>query len=239
MISNLKYRFKVFFIGILIIPTISHSQDVEKWENLKFSGIKKNEYVINEDGVIDILMDDSSSLLYRKISDREKETSLLSWQWKITEGFPATSMANSDEDDRPVAVHIWFPKEKSDKNKGLKEFFGRLFGYDFPGRVITYVWGGTENERDFLENPHFKERGFIIIQKSGLFESDDWIEEQVNFREDYEKIFNEQAPNPTHVAISGDSDHSHVTAKSSVQMIKFSGTVETTPNTAANMESNE
>lgn len=214
------------FLGLFA----AHAQSNEQWKILKFSGIKKNEYVIHENGIIDIHMDDSSSLLYRKISETEKEAAFLSWQWKIALGFAATSMTDKTKDDRPVAIHIWFPKEKTDKNKGFKEFFGRLFGYDFPGRVITYVWGGTEKQGEIIENPHFEERGFLIVQKPGTFVSDAWIDEQVNFRADYKKIFGEDAPDPTHVAISGDSDHSHVIAMSSVQMIKFSDTAISTGN---------
>lgn len=218
----LKYLISFFVIGTLFVPIMIHAQQNLDWKQLKFSEINENEFVIEENGIINILMNNSSSLLYRKILDSEKETSTLNWQWKIEKGFPATSMVNSKKDDRPVAIHIWFPKTKSDKNKGFKEFFGRLLGYDFPGRVITYVWGGTEDYREIIENPHFKERGFIIIQKPGSYKTDDWEIEQVNFREDYRNIFNEDAPNPTHVAVSGDSDHSHVEARASVKLINFS-----------------
>lgn len=220
----LKNLISFFVIGTLLVPITIHAQQRTDWKTLKFSGIKKNEFVIEENGIINILMDSSSSLLYRKILDSEKETSILNWQWKIKKGFPATSMADNNKDDRPIAVHIWFPKDKKDKNKGFKEFFGRLLGYDFPGRVITYVWGGTEDYREIIENPHFKERGFIIIQKPGSYKTDDWESEQVNFREDYRNIFNEDAPNPTHVAVSGDSDHSQVQAEAAVRMIIFSNT---------------
>lgn len=193
------------------------------WKKVKFPGIKATEFTVGEEGRIDLVMDQSSGLLYRPLSPAEQNNSFLKWQWKVDQNFPPTPLSDKDKGDCPIAVHVWFPKGKGDKNNGFKRFIGRLFGYEIPGRVITYVWGGTEQQGDVIENPHFEKRGYFIVLKPGSFTSQSWITEQVNFRNDYQKIFNEPAPKPTHIALSGDSDNSATVARASVRMLMFSG----------------
>ncbi len=192
------------------------------WKKVKFPGIKATEFTMSKAGRIDLFMDQSSGLFFRPLTKAEQNCSSLEWQWKVDQTFPPVALSDKDKGDRPVAVHVWFPKGKGDKTNGLKNFVGRLLGYKIPGRVISYVWGGIGLQGEVIENPHFEKKGFFIIQKPGIFNSKVWINERVNFRKDYTKIFNSPAPMPTHVAISGDSDNSAAVARASVRKLKFS-----------------
>lgn|GEM_PF-846246 len=203
------------------------ADDYHGWKKVKFPGIKANKFQISEQGQIDVKMDKSSGLIYRPLNDQEQISQTLKWQWKVDQNFPATPLSEKDIDDRPVAVHIWFPDEKGAKKEGgFTRLVGRLLGYEFPGRVLTYVWGGTEQAGDVIANPHFEDKGYFIILKPGAYENPNWVSEQVDFRKDFERIFQKKAPNPTHIAISGDSDNSGVMAASSVRMI-MAGPVKT------------
>lgn len=213
----LTIAFSFLFAGHLY----AESDQISEWKSVKFPGIKENKFVIDQNGKIDLFMDKSSSLLIRPLNETEQNKTTLKWQWKVDKNFPPTPLADETVDDRPVAVHIWFPKIKTDKSGGFKEFFGRLLGYNFPGRVISYVWGGTEEVNEVIENPHFKERGYQIILRQGQYNSESWINEQVNFKQDYEKIFEGVAPLPTHIAVSGDTDSIQQMATSSVRRISL------------------
>ncbi|PCJ31582.1 MAG: hypothetical protein COA93_10765 [Alphaproteobacteria bacterium] len=192
------------------------------WKKVKFPGIKATEFTMSKAGRIDLFMDQSSGLLFRPLTKAEQNCSSLEWQWKVDQNFPPVALSDKDKGDRPVAVHVWFPKGKGDKTNGLKNFVGRLLGYKIPGRVVSYVWGGTGLQGEVIENPHFEKKGYFIILRSGNFNNKSWVNEQVDFRRDYEKIFNAPAPMPTHVAISGDSDNSGAVARASVRKLKFS-----------------
>lgn len=202
----------------------SHSSTNQNsdWKKVKFPGIKATEFTVSKEGRVDLFMDQSSGLLFRPLTAAEQNYSSLAWQWKVDQNFPPASLSDKDKGDSPVTVHVWFPKGKGDKNNGFKKFIGRLLGYKIPGRVISYVWGGTGLRGEVIENPHFEKKGYFIILKPGNFNRKSWVNEQVDFRSDYEKIFNEPAPMPTHVAISGDSDNSRAVARASVRKVKFS-----------------
>ena len=104
-----------------------------------FPGIPATEFTVSNEHKIDLFLDKSSAVFYKKLNKEEKSAVGLSWQWKVDQSIPVTGMAEKGDDDRPVAVHIWFTDKKSG---GLKRFLGRLAGYEIPGQLLTYVWPG-------------------------------------------------------------------------------------------------
>ncbi len=205
---------------LLLVPgaMVSAADRNGPWKIMDFPGIPATEFTLSDDHEIDLFLNKSSAVLYKKLNEKEKSAVGLSWQWKVDQSIPITGMAEKGDDDRPIAVHIWFPGKKSG---GLKRFFGRLAGYEIPGQLLTYVWGGHGKKGTIIENPHFREKGYYIILRPGAFASFDWQNETIDFRKDYQTIFGHAPPPPTHVAISGDSDDTQSVGRASVRALEF------------------
>ncbi len=114
-------------------------------------------------------------------------------------------------DDRPLALHIWFPDSRGDAD--LFDRIGRfvvkdIFGVPLTGMILTYVWGGTQAPGASFVNPHTGTNGMMIVLRNGSAESGRWYREQVDFAADFERVFGHPAPSPSFIALSADSDDS-------------------------------
>lgn len=224
--KGFEVRFKIsgksrlLLVFLLLVPgSVAFAADQDRpWKIKDFPGIPATEFTVSDEHKIDLFLNKSSAVFYKKLNKEEKSAVGLSWQWKVDQSIPVTGMAEKGDDDRPVAVHIWFTDKKSG---GLKRFLGRLAGYEIPGQLLTYVWGGHGKKGTIIENPHFRGKGYYIILRSGSFVGSDWQNETIDFRKDYEKIFGDVAPLPSHIAVSGDSDDTKSVGRASVRELEF------------------
>jgi len=211
LLATLMFAMLIWALPVQAMPTpifgpASEDLDAMGWRVLTFAGIPATRFEQQDDGAIAIEAMSSSAILFKRLP-RDSEGHTLTWRWKVAKGLPPTDQDQKGSDDRPLAVHVWF--DPLVETSGLLKTLVSNFGFDVPGRVLTYVWGGNGDTGDVLVNPHYEDEGRIIILRGGRPPENIWLTERVNLAADYRRAFGDEAPPPAYVAVSGDADDLH------------------------------
>ena len=178
------------------------------WKKLSVPGKAPAEFAMEETGSIRIVAQNAVAFLYRPIEDGLEGKSRLAWRWRVDQAVARTDLSKVGEDDRSLAVHLVFPVES--KSLSFWERFDlsltRLMAPPLAGKLLTYVWGGTQARGASLPNPHFEENGAIIVLRSGDEPTGRWVMEEIDFMADFRRAFGYTPPPPIFMAISSDSD---------------------------------
>lgn len=194
------------------------------WKPLKLTDGPPAEFIGKDDGSIDVVTRAGTSMLYRGITDIADGKPLLRWRWRVDETTPATDQTAKSRDDRPLAVHLWFPSTKGHR----PGFFSRLgrsivsaFGTPVPGKAITYIWGGTNPIGAKLTNPYFAPDGVLIVLRDSREALGAWRQERVDYAADFEAAFGYKAPTPRFIVLSADSDDTATSSRGSIADMVF------------------
>ena len=195
------------------------------WKVLKFAGKPATQFTGRADGAIEVTAAESVAILYRRISEGDRQKRQLSWRWRVDKTTPASDLSRKGHDDRPLALHLWLPKDpdKTGLLDKLKTTMAGLFDVPMPGKVLTYVWGEKGRRGDSIINPYIPLDGTMVILRSGDAATGQWFGEQIDFATDFERAFNYHAPAPTYVAVSGDADDTMGRSLALIIDIVFSG----------------
>lgn len=110
----------------------------------------------------------------------------LSWRWRVI-AFPH----GADE-------------RRADKHDAAAQFYV-VFDSRYVPRVIKYVWSRSLPVGTRFVNPLYG-RGRVVILRSGPSESGKWHQEEVNFYDDYRKLFGQEPGNVQGIGILTSSD---------------------------------
>lgn len=194
------------------------------WKPLKLTDGPPAEFAGMEDGSIEVTTRAATSMLYRQVMDIAAAKPVLRWRWRVDETTPATDQTAKGQDDRPLAVHLWFPSTKGHR-PGLFSRLGRsivsAFGTPVPGKAITYIWGGTNPVGDPLTNPYFTPDGILIVLRDSREALSAWREERVDYAADFEAAFGYEAPTPRFIVLSADSDDTATSSRGRIADIVF------------------
>ncbi|MEM7221937.1 MAG: DUF3047 domain-containing protein [Pseudomonadota bacterium] len=180
----------------------------------RFSGSERTGLQVSADGGV--------GFLYRPLADGEAGKARMSWHWRVDSAPPPSDLSVKGADDRPLAIHLWFPEENSFWG-GLKSAAGALFDVPVPGKVLTYVWGGTQARGEKLVNPHLRDDGVLIVLRSGRQAPGGWVREQIDIAADFQMGFGYPPPAAAYIAISADSDDRPGRSLALVKDIRFDG----------------
>ncbi len=178
------------------------------WKILKIPGKAATEFRAAPDGSIYVSASESVGFLYRELPKSANPITRLSWRWRVDVTPPSTDLSMKGKDDRPLAIHICFDTEDAPRSRwSLLDQVGRWTRTSpLRGKVLTYVWGGTHNRGDRIENPYFKSKGQIIILRPGDSPTGRWFMESIDIAGDFEKAFGYPPPMVRLIAISADTD---------------------------------
>ena len=195
------------------------------WKVLTFAGKTATRFTGRVDGAIEVTAANSVAILYRKISGGDRQKRQLSWRWRVDKTTPATDLSRKGDDDRPLALHVGFPKDpdRTGLLERLETAVAEILGVPLPGKVLTYVWGGKGRRGDTIINPYIPSDGTMIILRSGDAPTGQWFTEQIDFATDFERVFNYRAPAPAYVAVSADADDTMGQSLALITDIAFTG----------------
>lgn len=176
---------------------------------------------------VEVRAENAVSFLYRPVAADQRAARKLSWRWRVDKAVPVTDLLAIGQDDRSLALHICFPDET--ENLSLLEWLGHsvqtAFSGPLSGKVLTYVWGGSQPQGSVFANPHLgrdgKPAGTIIVLRSGGEEVGRWRMEEVDFVADFKRIYGYAPPPPAYLAISSDSDDTMTKALAFVEKLNF------------------
>ena len=163
-------------------------------------------------------------MLYRALGPEEAGRRYLTWRWRVDKAPPPTDLTRRDG-DRPLAIHLCF--KMKGRKAGFMDWVTSAVGPDVEGfgrdhRCLTYIWGGQSAAGRIFPNPHMTDRGVMVILRGVGAPTGKWFTEKIDSAKDYRAAFGEDAPHPSVIAISGDSDGTESTAGGTIAALTFS-----------------
>lgn len=217
--------FLLFSMLAFLVPSTTRAEPPlpDGWRLLKIPGKAVTSFAAGPGGAIKTSASNSVGFLYSKASDMAGSGRFLTWRWRVVIAPPPTDLAMKGMDDRPLAVHVWFEDEDgSGSDWGLKARLGAwLYNQPLPGKMLTYVWGGTAERGVKLKNPYRETAGHIIVLRSGSSAPGKWFDETVDVTADFEAAFGYRPGMPAYIAISADTDDKGGNSMGTVTNIAF------------------
>lgn len=194
------------------------------WQELRFDDKTPNRYEALSGNGLRLVSDSSVSMIYRPATANLERTPLLRWRWRVLSVGPATDLAVKGADDRPIALYVGFPYEPD--RAGLWERMRRPLvelkkGASAPGKVLVYVWGGTQPRGTRFDSPYMGTASGNMVLRPGDAATGGWVAESVDLAADFKMVFGYPAPAPVQIAISGDSDDSNSRSVAEITDIVF------------------
>jgi hypothetical protein len=118
---------------------------------------------------------------------------VLAWSWRPRQ-FPRGADEKDGKNDSVLAVYMLVP-------------YSRVAG----PRAVKYIWSERVPRGTRLESNHGLTR--VIVLRDGAGRMGEWVEERVNVRDDYLRLFEERrVPRPAGIAVLTDADDTDSTA---------------------------
>ncbi|HEX7784845.1 MAG TPA: DUF3047 domain-containing protein [Methylomirabilota bacterium] len=118
---------------------------------------------------------------------------MLAWSWRAVEFPKRSDERKSATNDSAVSVYALFPAAMNTV-KSLKYIWSRVVPVGTP---LTSSSGRTQ----------------VRVLRSGTDRAGQWLEEQVDVRADYRKLFGDEPPKPAGIAVLTDSDDTKSSAQ--------------------------
>ena len=188
------------------------------WKRIDIRNKKPTVFRISNE-TVEVDANASVAFLYREIQPFATPNPRLEWQWRVDQNIPATDQSMPKQDDRPVAVHLWFEEAST----SLLGSVSSLLGRPKVGHLITYVWGGKRDPGTILPNPYYPKKGAIIILRNDPDGSTGWQSESRDIVADFRHSFGIEPDLSTlrHVAVSGDTDDSQTSSRSRLRRFRI------------------
>jgi len=183
------------------------------WDPMTFKKIKnRTSYsLVKEDGirVIKAHSRGASSGLMRRVSIDPAQYPVISWRWKTRNMIKNADVTLKSGDDYPARLYITFAYDGSRLGFFERTKFNAaklIYGEYPPLAAINYIWDGKAPQGTSIPNA-YTSRVMMVVVESGEDNLDTWIEERRNIRDDYRKLFGQDPPLISGVAIMTDTDN--------------------------------
>jgi len=183
------------------------------WKPLTFKKIEKHTaYTVAKDEeitAVKAVSEASASGLTREITINLKEYPIVQWQWKVVNTLKKGDVTRKEGDDYPARIYITFEYDSSKVgffDKAKYELIKLLYGRYPPLAAINYIWESKAPKGTVVPNP-YTERVKMIVVESGVERVNQWVSEERNVYEDYQKAFGDEPPLISGVAIMTDTDN--------------------------------
>ncbi len=175
----------------------------------KFKDTKKNKinFISGDSGCeVEIISDDSGSMLVRQVELGSKTYKYIHFSFKISNTIKKANLKKKKGDDAPARLYVFYEYEK-DKAGFFEKAYRKYSGNKRDGNAIVYVWGSNAKKGDVIENP-YSDAFIQIVVESGDKNAGKYLSFTRNVYEDFEKNFKRLPPGKiTSIAIMSDSDN--------------------------------
>jgi hypothetical protein len=215
----------MIIVALLVVATAAVASEhvvVEDWSKIPVGtkgippgwkgqqwGSPAYDFTVVEDGgkkVLHLKSKDEGSTISKEVKGKVnlKETPVLEWSWKMVALPKGGNSCVKATDDQAGQVFVMWPR----------------FPEQVRSRIIGYVWDTTQPVGTTCKSEKTGMVTYIVV-RSGTAEAGKWFTERRNVREDFKKIYDEEADNPGAVSISLDSNDTHSFSESFVGPIAF------------------
>ncbi|MCL6416156.1 DUF3047 domain-containing protein [Aestuariirhabdus sp. Z084] len=184
----------------------------EAWQPLTFSGLAPTDYRLVEEGERVILCgvaNASASGLVRRIDGNTDHFPEIAWEWRVSNVYSGARLGDRAGDDYPARLYVTFAfqPERADWSTRLKyESYRVLYGEYPPHSVLNYVWANSEAPETFAISP-YADNSIMLAVQGGEQYLNQWQFERRHIADDYRKVFGEDPPPISGVALMSDADN--------------------------------
>ena len=184
---------------------------VKGWKLVTFFATPPTQYSRAKKGIIKAESLGSSASLFKDIGEKEKNFSILSWKWKISNVVRSAIETRKDRFDTAARVIAVFGREGG----------FRGFGGEPSGSKIEYIWANHLPKGQVFDHPGEKDCKVFVLE-SGEGKAREWVHEERNLHKDYKRAFGTEPGELLAIGIQTDTDHSNekVTAYYSDPVLK-------------------
>jgi hypothetical protein len=185
---------------------------VKGWQMVSYFTVPPTQYSRAGKGIIKAQSLGSRSSLFKEVAEKQKNFSILSWGWKISNVVRSAVETKKNRFDAAARVIVVF---------GHKEGFG-IFGIGEPsGLKIEYIWASHLPKGHIFDHPGEKNCKVFVVE-SGEGKAGQWVYFERNIRNDFKKAFKEEPTSLIAIGIETDTDQSNemVTAYYSDPVLK-------------------
>ena len=134
---------------------------------------------------------------------------VLRWRWMVPALIPGADNTQGATEDSPARVVVAFAGDRKKLPLADRLFFTqfKLFTKsELPYATLMYIWESRMSEGTILANPHTS-RIRMLVAESGQARLGQWVEEEHNLVEDYQRAFGEEPGRITAIGILTDADN--------------------------------
>ncbi len=191
------------FIQLPFGPQPSEKPEEEKspvkgWRLVSYFATPPTQYSRVGKGIIKAESLGSRASLFKEVSEKEKNFSVLSWKWKVSNVVRSAIETRKDRFDAAARVLVIFGKE------GLF----RGFGGEPSGLKIEYIWATHLPRGHVFDHPGEKNCKVFVLE-SGEGKAGQWVYEERNIHKDYKAAFSTDQIQVLAIGIQTDTDQSN------------------------------
>jgi len=184
---------------------------VKGWRLISYFATPPTQYSRVEKGIIKAESRGSRASLFKEVGEKERNFSVLSWKWKISNVVRSAIETRKDRFDAAARVMVVFGTEG-----GFRGFGGKPSGFK-----IEYIWASHLPKGHIFDHPGERDCKVFVLE-SGNGKAGQWVYEERNIHKDYKRAFGAEPGGLSAIGIQTDTDHSNesVTAYYSDPILK-------------------
>jgi hypothetical protein len=184
---------------------------VKGWWMVSYFAVPPTRYSKAGKGIIKAESLRSRSSLFKEVGEKEKNFSVLSWRWKISNVVRSAIETRKDRFDAAARVMVVFGRGK----------VLRILGGEPSGFRIEYIWASHLPKNHVFDHPGEKYCKVFVLE-SGEGKAGHWVTEKRNLHKDYKSAFGTEPDEVSAIGIQTDTDHSNemVTAYYSIPILR-------------------
>jgi hypothetical protein len=185
---------------------------VKGWRLVSYFATPPTRYSRAGKGIIKAESLGGRASLFKEVSEKEKNFSVLSWKWKISNVVRSAIETRKDRFDAAARVMVVFGREGG---------FRILEGGEPSGFRIEYIWSNRLPGGHIFDHPGEKYCKVFVLE-SGEGRTGQWVYEERNLHKDYKRAFGTEPGGLLAIGIQTDTDQSNerVTAYYSDPILK-------------------
>ena len=206
----------LIFVQLPFGPQPSEKPEEEKspvkgWRLVTYFAVPPTQYSRAGKGIIKAESLGTRASLFKEVGKKERDFSVLSWKWKISNVVRSAIETRKDRFDAAARVMVVFGRES-----GFRGFGGEPSGFR-----IEYIWAARLPKGHVFDHPGEKNCKVFVLE-SGEAKAGQWVYEERNLHKDYKTAFGIEQNGLLAMGIQTDTDHSNemVTAYYSEPILK-------------------
>jgi hypothetical protein len=136
---------------------------------------------------------------------------ILSWRWRVEVMPKGADIAKRSTDDCAARLYVVFRDANSADHK--------------PHRKLEYVWDERHPAGTIIPDPYAPELVKAIVLESGSSRVGEWVREQVNLMQDYERAFGGKPGWVKTIAFASDSNETHTSTISDFDDLQINASI--------------